>query len=56
MGHIFEARLLPVSDDNGEASHPLAAVRGRRVAVAWVRRAATDSGPAVLAVRTGLLP
>src|SRR5215204_5541378 len=38
MGHIFEERLLPVSDDNGLATHPLAAVRGRRIAVAWQRR------------------
>lgn len=56
MGHIFEARLLPVSDDNGEATHPLAAVHGRRVAVAWRRRAASDSAPAVLAIKTGVLP
>jgi hypothetical protein len=55
MGHIFEARLLPVSDDNGSAMRPLAAVRGRRVAVAWERRAASDSGPAMLAIRTGVV-
>ena len=55
MGHIFEARLLPVSDDNGSAMRPLTAVRGRRVAVAWERRAASDSGPAMLAIRTGVV-
>jgi hypothetical protein len=35
MGHIFEQRILPVSDDNGSAANPLTAVRGRRIAVAW---------------------
>ena len=55
MGHIFEERLLPVSSDNGIAVRPLAAVRGRRVAVAWERRAALDSARSVLAVRTGVL-
>ena len=55
MGHIFEQRLLPVSDDNGAASHPLAAVRGRQIAVAWEQRAG-DTGAAALAVRTGQLP
>src|SRR5215218_850691 len=53
MGHIFEERLLPVSDDNGTATHPLAAVRGRRIAVAWQRAVASDGTPAVLAIRTG---
>jgi hypothetical protein len=56
MGHIFEARLLPVSDDNGEATHPMAAVRGRRIAVAWRRGAESDSATAMLAIKTGLLP
>ena len=55
MGHIFEDRLLPISDDNGVATHPLAAVSGRRIAVAWQRGAATDSTPAVLAIRTGIV-
>ena len=55
MGHIFEERLLPISDDNGIATHPLAAVRGRRIAVAWQRAAASDSTPAVLAIRTGVV-
>ena len=35
MGHIFEHRILPVSDENGAATHPQVAMRGRRVAVAW---------------------
>jgi hypothetical protein len=55
MGHIFEQRLLPFSDDNGIATHPLAAVRGRRVAIAWERRPASDSAPALVAIRTGTL-
>lgn len=52
MGHIFEHRILPVSDDNGAAVRPLTAARGRRIAVAW----STDilgAMPATLAVRTG---
>jgi len=55
MGHIFEERLLPVSDDNGAATHPLVAVRHRRIAVAWERRAASDSMPGLVAIRTGTL-
>jgi len=55
MGHIFEERLLPISDDHGVATHPLAALRGRRIAVAWHRRAPSDSATSVLAVRTGLI-
>jgi hypothetical protein len=55
MGHIFEARLLPVSDDNGIATNPLTAVRGRTIAVAWQREAGSDSTPAVLAIRTGVV-
>jgi hypothetical protein len=54
MGHIFEIRLLPVSDDNGAASHPLTAVHGRRVAVAWEQRA-SENARAALAVRAGTL-
>jgi hypothetical protein len=42
MGHIFEERLLPISDDNEIASRPLVAVRGRRLAVAWLRGDPTD--------------
>jgi hypothetical protein len=55
MGHIFEQRLLPVSTDNGIAAHPLTAVRGRRIAVAWERRADPDTARAVLAVKAGVL-
>ncbi|MDB4884447.1 MAG: hypothetical protein JWL95_3213 [Gemmatimonadetes bacterium] len=55
MGHIFEQRILPVSNDNGIAVRPLTAVRGRRIAVAWERRMASDSARSVLAVRAGML-
>lgn len=55
MGHIFEERLLPISDDHGVATKPVTAVRGRRIAVAWHRRAPSDSASAVLAVRTGVV-
>ena len=55
MGHIFEERLLPISDDHGVATNPLTAVRGRRIAVAWQRRAPSDSAASVLAVRTGVV-
>ena len=54
MGHIFEERILPLSDDVGSASRPLTAVRGRRIAVAWEQRA-TPAGPAALDVRVGTL-
>ena len=54
MGHIFEERLLPISDDHGVATLPLAALRGRRIAVAWHRRE-SDSAAPVLAVRTGVV-
>lgn len=55
MGHIFEERLLPISDDNGVATHPLTAVQGDRIAVAWERRAGADDSSAVLAIRTGVV-
>jgi hypothetical protein len=55
MGHIFEERLLPLSTDNGAAAHPLVAVRGRRIAVAWERRGTSESAPAVFAIRAGTL-
>jgi hypothetical protein len=51
MGHIFEHRILPVSD-NGIATHPLAAVHGRRIAVAW-RSGPSDTPPTSLSVRSG---
>jgi hypothetical protein len=55
MGHIFEERLLPISDDNEIASRPLVAVKGRRLAVAWLRGDPSDDVPDVPAVRTGIL-
>ncbi|CAN5898274.1 hypothetical protein BH11GEM2_BH11GEM2_02280 [soil metagenome] len=55
MGHIFEHRVLPVSDDNSSATQPLVAVSGHRIAVAWRERLATN-GPVVLRIRTGSLP
>ena len=55
QGHIFEQRIIPVSSGNGEAWHPMTAIRGNRIAVAWEQRAATGSDPAVLAIRSGTL-
>ena len=55
MGHIFEDRLMPISDDNEMASRPLVAVQGRRLAVAWLRGDPSDDRPDALAVRTGTL-
>jgi hypothetical protein len=55
MGHIFEERILPFSDDNGAATNPRAAIRGRQVAVAWDRRPSSDSAAALVAVRAGTL-
>ena len=55
MGHIFEERLLPISDDNEIASQPMVAVKGRQIAVAWLRGDPTDDRPDALAVRTGTL-
>lgn len=54
MGHIFEDRLLPVSDDNGAATQPLVSVQGSRVTVAWQQRAAAN-GQTGTRVRTGNL-
>ena len=51
MGHIFEHRILPVSDGHGSASRPLTAAHGRRIAVAWLR--GEDGTPTTLAVRSG---
>jgi hypothetical protein len=53
-GHIFEDRLLPVSDDNGAATQPLVAVTGRRIAIAWREELPGGSG-SVLRIRTGIL-
>lgn len=55
MGHIFEERLLPVSDDHGAATHPLVAVQRRRLSVAWQEQGASK-GPVMLHVRTGTIP
>jgi hypothetical protein len=56
MGHIFEHRILPVSDDHDVATRPLVAVRRGRVAIAWQRGASTPAGgPATVAVRTGMV-
>jgi hypothetical protein len=55
MGHIFELRLLPVSDDNGAASRPMTAVKGNHIAIAWEQRAADADTIAALAVRTGVV-
>ena len=54
MGHIFEDRMLPVSDDNGAATSPLVAVEGRRLTVVWRQGAGTD-GRAGLRIRSGNL-
>ena len=55
MGHIFEDRILPVSDDNGAATQPLVAVRQHHITVAW-RERSTRNGGAVLRLRSGTLP
>ena len=55
MGHIFENRVLPVSDDNSAATQPLVAVNGHRLAVAWRERPASNGG-GVIRLRTGSIP
>jgi hypothetical protein len=50
MGHIFEHRILPVSDDNDRAVHPLVAAHGRNVAVAWEQAGSAGTS---LTVRAG---
>ncbi|MEP6731145.1 MAG: hypothetical protein ABJE10_10930 [bacterium] len=54
MGHIFEDRILPVSDDNGAATHPFVAVHGRRLTVVWQQHA-TANGQTVVRTRNGTL-
>jgi hypothetical protein len=54
MGHIFEGRVLPVSDDNGAASQPLVSVSGHRIAVAW-REGMTTRADTVLRIRAGII-
>ncbi len=53
MGHIFEDRLLPVSDDNGAAAQPLIAVHGLRLTVGWRQRGA--NGQSGVRLRSGNL-
>jgi len=55
MGHIFEDRVLPLSNDNGAATQPLVAVEGHRITVAWQERAAANGG-ATFRIRTGTFP
>ena len=55
MGHIFEDRVLPVSDDNGVATQPLVAVQQHHITIAWQERAARNGG-AILRLRSGTLP
>ena len=57
MGHIFEHRLLPVSDDNGAATEPMTAVSGHRIAIGWRERAADGSAAtrSALTVRAGVV-
>ena len=55
MGHIFEDRMLSISDDNEIATRPLVAVKGSRLAVAWLRGDPSDDRPDALTVRTGTL-
>lgn len=54
MGHIFEDRVLPVSFDNSSATHPLVAVHGARISVAWRERTVQGGGVA-LRIRSGSL-
>jgi hypothetical protein len=54
MGHIFEDRIVPVSDDNGTATQPLVAVSARQIAVGW-REGADERGNFMLRVRAGHL-
>lgn len=55
MGHIFEHRVMPVSDDNSAATQPLVAVNGHRLAVAWRERPSSNAG-GVIRLRTGSIP
>jgi hypothetical protein len=54
MGHIFEERILPVSDGHGAASRPLVAVSGNHVAIAW-REGADSADGVTLRVRRGTI-
>lgn len=57
MGHIFEHREIPVSDDNGAATQPSVALDGHRIALAWEKRPAVlaSSAAPVPIVRTGVV-
>jgi hypothetical protein len=50
-GHIFDSRV-EVSPSTVQAARPAVAVRGHRVAVAWLETN-RNSGAAVMVVRTG---
>ena len=50
-GHIFESRT-EVSPSTEEAARPAVAVRGHRIAVAWIETS-REGGAAVTVVRTG---
>ncbi len=54
MGHIFEDRLVPVSNDHGAATRPRVAVSGRTIQLAWLQQAAPGQR-AVMRARTGTL-
>jgi hypothetical protein len=54
MGHIFEDRLLPVSDDNGAATQPLVSVQRNRITVMWLQRAVAN-GQTGVRVRSGII-
>jgi hypothetical protein len=51
-GHVFEWRGIEVSGANVASGSPRVAVRGRRVAVAWLERSG-DGSPARAKVRMG---
>ncbi|MEP7001755.1 MAG: hypothetical protein ABI969_14810 [bacterium] len=55
MGHIFEDRVLPLSNDNGAATQPLVAVQSNRITVAW-QESVASSGGATFRIRRGTLP
>jgi hypothetical protein len=54
MGHIFERRLLPVSDDNGAAMQPFVSLHASRIEIGWREQLSSATG-SVLRVRTGTL-
>lgn len=54
MGHIFEDRIVPVSNDHGAASRPRVAVSGRTIQLAWLQQASPGER-AVLRARSGSL-